>query len=36
MIEVMMLLMVFVLGIGGMAAGVGMLAWRLFFKKKTE
>jgi hypothetical protein len=34
-IEVMLLLMVFVVGIGGMAAGVGVIAWRLL-KKKAE
>jgi hypothetical protein len=34
-IEVMLLLMVFVVGIGGMAAGIGVIAWRLL-KKKAE
>jgi hypothetical protein len=35
MIEVMMLLMVFVLGVGGVAASVGVIALRLL-KKKVE
>jgi hypothetical protein len=35
MIEVMMLMMIFVLGVGGVAASVGMIAWRLL-KKKAE
>lgn len=35
MIEVMMLLMVFVLGVGGVAAPVGVIAWRLL-KRKSE
>jgi hypothetical protein len=34
-IEVMLLFLVFVVGIGGMAAGIGMIAWRLL-KKKAE
>jgi hypothetical protein len=34
-IEVMMLMMVFVLGVGGVAASVGVIAWRLL-KKKSE
>jgi hypothetical protein len=32
-IEVMMLLMVFVVGVGGVAASVGVIAWRLLNKK---
>lgn len=35
MIEVMMLMMVFVLGVGGVAASVGVLTWRLL-KKRAE
>jgi hypothetical protein len=35
MIEVMMLLMVFVVGVGGVAASVSVIAWRLL-KKKPE
>ena len=35
MIEVMVLGMVFVLGIGGVVAAVGVLAWRLL-KRKAE
>jgi hypothetical protein len=32
-IEVMLLFLVFLVGIGGMAAGIGMIAWRLLKKK---
>jgi hypothetical protein len=32
-IEVMLLLMIFVVGIGGAAAGIGIIAWRLLKKK---
>jgi hypothetical protein len=34
-IEVMMLMMVFLLGVGGVAASIGVIAWRLL-KKKAE